>query len=310
MDPLHVAYRPKTFDEVIGNRETVNKLESLLSRKDGMPHIFLAFGPMGCGKTSIARLIPEYLEIPECERYELNSANYSTLSDARELERTVRFKPMKGDKRFWLMDESHRMSKRAQDCLLKVLEEPPEHVYICFSTTEPHLMLPTLRDRCQPLRMKPFRKKETEKLLTEVLGAEEIDIPNDVVKRIAKDSGGIPRTALVMLDSVMDLHPDDMLESIENSEYIESSTIELALALLNNTTDKKLATILDGLKGEDPEQIRRAVLGFCANTLTSEKWDRGKKMQAWQIMEAFEKPTYNMGWPAIPKNCYEIHFAS
>ena len=300
--PLHVDYRPNELDLVEGNQETVNKLESLLSRDD-VPHTFLVHGPKGCGKTSIGRIIPNKLGVNENDIYEMNTADYRRLSDARELLRTMKMKPFKGSKRFWLLDEVHQLSKDAQNCLLKALEEPPEHAYICLSTTDPQKLLPTIRDRCHQLKVKPLKRQETIDLIADIAGEEDKDVPEEVIKEIAKKSEGIPRTALVLLDSIIDLNPDDMMSALENSTFKEAETIDLARAIFKGETENKIFGLLESLKDDDPESIRRTVIGYCSSVMVGEANPKDR-CKAYYIISAFDTPTYDKGFPQIAQSIY------
>lgn len=301
--PLHVDYRPETLDDVAGNSETVAKLDSLLHRENP-PHVFMFTGPYGCGKTTLARTIPNELDIDETDIYEMNTADYRKLSDARELVRQLRFKPFSGDKRFWLLDECHKLSKDAQNCLLKALEEPPSHAFICLSTTDPQMLLSTVLDRCHVMSVKPLRKKEMKELLEDVISKEDREVPDKCLDAVIKQSGGVPRTALKILDSVIELDPDDIPDAIENMTFKEAEAIELARALIAGEGEKKLFNILEGLKDEDPESIRRTVIGYCSKVMIGEaqKQDRAR---AYLVISAFESPTYDMGMPAVSKATYE-----
>jgi len=235
----------------------------------------------------------------------MNTADYRRLSDARELLQQLRFAPMSGSRRFWLLDECHQLSKAAQNCLLKALEEPPEHVYICLSTTDPQMLLSTIRDRCQCFQVSTVKRQEMVDFLAEVVESEEKPVTEEVLKAIAKKSDGTPRTALVMLDSVIDLDPDVMLESLENMYFDESEVIELSRNLLSGANEQEIFGILNGLKDQDPESIRRAVLGYCNSVLLNPQSKKQARQNAYLIITAFEKPTYDMGFPAISRSVYE-----
>lgn len=307
--PLHVDYRPETFDEVVGNQQTVTKLRSLIERDEDIPHAFLFTGPFGCGKTTLARIVGYTLGVQEADFYEMNTADYRTLQDARDLSRKIRYKPMVGDRRFWLLDECHKLTTDAQNCMLKITEEPPGHAYICFCTTDPQLLNKGLINRCHTFKVNPLKRSEIIELLDSVLEEEDVEVDEAVLKEIAKRSEGTPRTALTMLDDIIDLDTSDMTEALENMQWKEAESRELAKALYNGEPESKLFKIVDSLEDEDAENIRRIILGWCHKVMKNPKSSKEERYKAYIIMTAFESPTYYMGQPAISKGVYEAHHA-
>jgi len=305
MPPLHLKYRPETLDQVVGNKETVMKLKALLERKEDLPHSFLFYGPKGCGKTTMGRILSNMLGVHKQEYYEMNAADYRKLEDARELERAMQFCPMVGERRFWLLDEAHQLTKGAQECLLKPFEEPPEHAFLCLSTTDPQMIKGTLRDRCQCFKLAPLRLNEMVQFLDEIATEEDAEVPEEILKQIAQDSDFTPRTALVMLDSIIDLPVDKMEAALAATTFTENQAIDLCRAIFGGKTEASIMKLLSNMKEEDPEGLRRCLLGYASSIMLGPKSSAAIRQQAYIVMTAFERPTYDTGFPAIVRGCYE-----
>jgi DNA polymerase III subunit gamma/tau len=308
MPSLHTTYRPQTLDEVIGNKNTVNKLDALLGRKEGPPHTFLLHGPRGCGKTTLGRIIPKTMGVLPEDICEMNTSDYRRLADARDLIRQMQFKSFTGGNRFFLLDEAHQLATAAQDCLLKALEEPPPHVYICLCTTDPQKLKTTVKNRCHSLKVEPVSDNEMSSFLEEVAEAEGFELVAAVKEAIVKKSEGTPRTALVLLDSVKDLGQEAMLDAVEGADDLEIELIELCRALFKGKSENEVLGILAANKDQDPESIRRLVLGYCGSIILG-KSNQATKEKAYLIMTAFEKPTYDTGFPGVVKCVYEAFLA-
>ena len=127
--PLHLDYRPKNLEELFGNKTTVNSLDAIIKREDDIPHAFLFAGPSGCGKTTLARIVAGALEVSDRDFVEINAANNRGIETARDILRTMGFKPVSGPVRVYLLDEVHMGTRDFQTALLKALEDTPSHVY-------------------------------------------------------------------------------------------------------------------------------------------------------------------------------------
>ena len=303
---LALKYRPKTLDEVIGNRQVVEVLRKQLSGESSQPlsHSILLHGPTGCGKTTLARIIARELGVQDDDLKEIDSADFRGIDTIREIRKQCQYKPLSSPYRVWILDEVHQLTKDAQSALLKTLEDTPKHVYFILCTTDPQKLLPTIRGRCSQFQVQPLTDKEMKRLLFRVVKAEEESLNKEVYEQIIRDSMGHPRNALQILAQVLAVDPDKRLEVAKRSAETQSQTIELCRALVNRASWKKICEILKGLKDEDPEQIRRAVLGYCQSILLSGKQDNGIAA----IMEAFMEPFYNSGFPALVFACYSVLF--
>ena len=269
--PLHTKYRPPNFDTFIGNDSVVSSLISILTRKEGQPRTFLFQGPSGCGKTTIARIMKSYLECSDEDFHEYNAANTRGIDTIREIRSTAEYKPWLGKVKIYLLDEVHKLTNDAQNAVLKLLENTPEHVRFVLCTTDPEKLLKTIRTRCTTFQVSALPKRIILQLLRSICEQEKIPIDGDfskVLEEIARVSEGLPRKALVLLDQVVDLNDEEALKAIEKVTLNESTTLELCQLLIESVPNKwgRVATILKGLDTE-PETVRYSILGYLAVVL-------------------------------------------
>lgn len=303
---LAIKYRPKTFDEVIGNKNIVEILKNQLSGKtqQPLPKAILLHGPTGCGKTTLGRIIANELGATGADLREIDSADFRGIDTIREIRRQSGYKPLGSPCRVWILDEVHRATGDAQSALLKALEDTPKHVYYILCTTDPQKLLPTIRGRCSQLQVQPLTEKETKQLIKRIVKAEKETLDKEVYDQIVQDSMGHPRNALQILSQVLSATPEKRLQVAQQTAETESKTIELCRALMDGSPWKKVAGILGGLKGEDAEGIRRAILGYCQSILL-----KGENNQAAAVMEEFINPFYNSGFPGLILACYGVLFS-
>ncbi len=297
---FHLKYRPTTLDEVIGNVELLAVLSAMLEKED-KPHSILLHGPTGCGKTTIGRIIAKELGVSESDLKEVDSADFRGIDTVREIRKQSQYKPLEGDYRVWIIDECHKMTNDAQNALLKILEDTPKHVYFILCTTDPQKLIPTIKGRCSQFQVKLLNEREMFKLLRLVVKAEDDNLPKTVYEQIILDSFGHPRNALQILEQVLAVESNLRLVTAQKAAEEISQSIELCRALIGQASWKKVSAILNGLKGQDPEGIRRHVLGYAQSILLKESNDK-----AAQVIEEFYEPTYNIGFPGVVLACYSI----
>jgi DNA polymerase III delta prime subunit len=200
-----------------------------------------------------------------------------------------------------MVHNCHKMTNDAQNGLLKALEDTPAHVYFILATTEPEKLLKTIRGRCSQFQVNILDDAQMFKLLRHVVKSEGAKLSKNIYEQIIEDSLGHCRDALQILEQVLNADPDKRLAIAKRAAELQSQTIELCRALMGNAPWKKVASILQGLKTQDPESIRRAVLGYCNAVLL-----KGTNNQAAIIMEEFIEPFYNTGFPGLTFACYSI----
>lgn len=299
--PLAIDYRPFDFDEVAGNRATVQAIDAILSRnRKDVPHSMMFTGPSGCGKTTLARIVATRLGCKGADFTEVDSADFRGIDTVRSIRQQMHFKPMESACRVYLLDEVHQMSKDGQSALLKALEDTPSHVYFMLATTDPQKLLPTIRNRCVQFSVEPLGEQEMVNFLQEIVSAERKRVPPDVIKTIARDSVGSCRTALQVLEKVIDLPAEDMKAVAEQIAATENQVIDLCRALMAGKKWKEVAQILKGLESEEPEGVRRAVMGYCASVLLN-----GDTPQAFVVMDCFRGNFFDNGRAGLVMAAYE-----
>lgn len=298
---LYQEYRPDSFEGVLGNTETVEALKNMVSSKEKCPHAFLLSGPTGCGKTTLGRILASELGCVGNDFREVDSADFRGIDTVREIRKQANYKPLEGKTRVWLIDECHKMTNDAQNALLKILEDTPSHVYFILATTEPEKLLGTIKGRCSSFQVRQLTEKEMIRLLRSVVKAEEESLEKEVYYQIYQDSLGHPRNAMTILEQVLNVEPELRLETAKRTAEQQSQSIELCRALIGKKGWKTVSAILTGLKTQDPEGIRRQVLGYAQSILL-----KGENSQAALVMEEFIEPFYNSGFPGLTFACYSI----
>jgi DNA polymerase III gamma/tau subunit len=202
-----------------------------------------------------------------------------------------------------LVHNCHRSSRNMQDALLEILEQPPVGVYFILCTTEPNKLLKTIKTRCTTFTVQPLRQAEIIGLLRGICKKEKKDVDEEVFKRIAKDCEGSARQAISYLETVIDLSKDEQLSHLKTYSDQENEVIDLCRLLLKEKADwKEMSAILKSIQASmEPENVRRAILGYCSSVLLG-----GKNNRAALIIEDFEHNVFDSGFPAIVKKCYVL----
>jgi DNA polymerase-3 subunit gamma/tau len=195
---LHRKYRPKNFEDVVGQEHPVATLQAMLAAK-AVPHAILFDGPQGSGKTTLGRIVAGELGCdPDLDFHEHNAAQFRGIDDARHILDTMYFAP-KADCTVYLLDEIHRATSDYQHAMLKALEEPPRHVYFILCTTEPERLITTVRDRCMRINLTRLTEKHLEILLRRTAEKEGIALTDEAATELARAAGGSARRALIEL---------------------------------------------------------------------------------------------------------------
>jgi len=292
--PLHIDYRPRDFSEIIGNRATLASLKSVYERKSDWPHAVLLQGPKGCGKTTIAQIIVGLLECKGNDFVEINSSNDRGIGTARLIIEGIRFKPMMGKTRVYLLEEVHMTTPDFQNAMLKPLEFSPAHAYFILCTTDPSELIPALRSRCHTFEVQYLTEKEVVFLLKKVLKKEDVEIAENVLLKVAEASDGCPRDALRILDQIIDVEPKEMENAIASFIYEEKQVFDLYNALEKKDDWKRLSSILGQMDLSNPESARRAIVGLASSRIM-----KSEEKMAVFIYDAFKEPFYSTGKPGF-----------
>jgi DNA polymerase-3 subunit gamma/tau len=296
---LHLKYRPQTFDEIIGNREIKESIVAGISRS----RTFLFYGPRGCGKTTIARLIAKEIGAAEIDTHEIDAADKTGVDDARAIKEASQFSPMGGKFKIYIIDECHRLSGNASDSLLKTLENPPDHCYFVLCTTELQKVSTTIKSRAKRFEVKPLTEAEQNSLIKLVCHREGIRLSPAVRKAIIDSCEGIPREIIIAIDTIRDTKSDDDALSLINS-LVHREVIDLCRALIKRENWKIVSGILKDLQAkEDHERTRMAVLGYM-NTVLLNATDTGSCNTAALIIEEFKGSVMYSGKAGLTYACY------
>ena len=291
--------RPKSLDGLVGQPEAVTILGRALAAED-RPHAYLLHGPSGCGKTTAARIIALELGCDvepdgSADYLELNASNNRGIDDARRIVKDVRFPPIGGGNRVIVLDEVHQMTKDAQNCLLKPLEDYPPYQYYVLCTTEPQKILKTVRTRCTHVPIKTLRDDDVFDLLVDTVKAHGLADPgDDVLDAIARKAEGTPRSGLTMLEQCLGLGEAEALTAVSNFRTHERQAIDLCRLLVQGKLWVDIATAYNGLEERDSESIRRMALGYFKSCLLKAR-KPAEAARCVSLIEELSEATYNSG---------------
>jgi DNA polymerase III gamma/tau subunit len=299
MEEIYKRHRPKTFKGMVGQAGAIKTLKTWVSQ-NRIPHAVLLTGASGCGKTTTARILKTKLDCGDADYCEINAADFRGIDTIREIDKRMRLAPISGKHRMWVIDECHKLTNDAQNAILKMLEDTPRHVYFLLLTTDPGKLLKTIITRCTEVRFQSMPPDDLTALVEKVVAAEGATIGAECIGRIVEVADGSARKALVLLEQVIGMESDEERIKVILSSDIKQLAINIAKGLIGRKPWKELAPIVKGCE-EEPESIRRLVLGYASAVLLNSGMPR-----AAFVLSAFRDHWYECGKAGLVLACWEV----
>lgn len=343
---LYRTYRPQTFDEVAGQKQIIQTLKNAI-RDDKIAHAYLFTGPRGTGKTTMAKLLAKALNCEsegnkpcdQCEAclaisegsfpdvIEIDAASNNGVDEVRNLIDKVKYAPIEGKYKVYIIDEVHMMSQGAFNALLKTLEEPPAHVIFILATTEPHKVLPTILSRCQRFDFGRISKQDIEKRIQVVLEKENIVYDDGVIELVSELCDGGMRDALSILDQTIAyagevITPEDIRniygivsneEKVEFLDYIVNNNHQALLEKISEYDERGID--ISRLTNNLIDLLKEIIIYKSANSLSGlkvinetnkEKFANVKNKKLFSMIDVLVEALSSYRKAGSPKALFEI----
>ena len=290
--PLYRKYRPQKLEEIVG-QEHIKKALANAINMNKIAHAYLFTGPRGTGKTSTARIFAKSLNCVngptvnpcgECENcvditnsvpmdvIEIDAASNRKVEDAQNILEKVMYAPVNSRYKIYIIDEVHMLSTTAFNALLKTLEEPPENVIFILATTEVHKVLDTIKSRCQRFDFRRITTDDIVKHLRMISDKEKINITDDALFTIAKNSAGGMRDSIALLDQLSVLDGTDAITTDDINSLLGRISFDVLSELAEKIINSKQPDAIEVLEkiynsGNEPVQILTNLLDYFKNLL-------------------------------------------
>ncbi|MDR7857422.1 DNA polymerase III subunit gamma/tau [Tissierella sp.] len=288
---LYRQYRPKTFDEVLGQRHITVTLKNQI-QKENIGHAYLFSGTRGTGKTSTAKIFSRAVNClnpkagnpcNECEIckgildesimdiIEMDAASNRGIGDIRELKDKVIYPPTRAKYKVYIIDEVHMLTAEAFNALLKILEEPPKHLIFILATTEPEKLLPTILSRCQRFDFKRITTVDILDSMRKICDDLGLEVEDKVLSLIARNSDGAMRDAQSLLDQCTSFSSGRITYE-DATSILGMVNSDLILNMVENILDKDLEKVLQSIndiiqEGKDIHQFIKDLVHHFRNLM-------------------------------------------
>ncbi|MEK7712857.1 MAG: DNA polymerase III subunit gamma/tau, partial [Nitrospirota bacterium] len=283
-------WRPQGFDDLVGQEPIIRILQNSIAQKK-IAHAYIFSGPRGVGKTSTARILAKALN---CENgptplpcgacasctavkdgtsidvLEIDGASNNSVDDIRDLREGVKYTPLGGRYKIYIIDEAHMLSTSAFNALLKTLEEPPPHAIFVLATTAPRKIPATIFSRCQHL---PFRRISAQKIkerVRHIASSEDIKISDSAIEMVARAADGSMRDSLTILDQVTAFSSEIDADGVKDLLGIADIGVlsEISMAVIDGDREKIISVISELVdKGTDLKSFAKDLVEFFRNLL-------------------------------------------
>jgi len=288
---LYRKWRSQNFDEIVGQKHIIQTLKNAIL-SDRISHAYLFTGPRGTGKTSTARILAKAVnckKVPtpspcgmcdNCEKIrdghavdvvEIDAASNRGIDEIRDLREKVRYAPIEGRYKVYIIDEVHMLTSEAFNALLKTLEEPPAHVIFVLATTEPSRVPITIASRCQRLDFARITLSEIKEQLKKISKAEGFDVEEKALDAVARSGEGSMRDSISLLDQLVSFAGskvtfDDVVTLLGSAD--EELLFSLSDAILEGSDSKVLELLRRGIdEGRSASQIVKDLINHFRNIL-------------------------------------------
>ena len=307
---LNIEYRPTTFEEVYGNEELVQSLENMVKRKKPRSSYFFT-GVPGSGKTTMARVLKNELQIHDNDFYEYDAATTRGIDTIRAIRSEAGNLPMFGQRKMYLLDECHQITGAASESLLKFLEDPPGHVYIALCTSEPGRIhantLSAFRRRCFCGELKRLAPPEISEYLRAICESENEKVDNKLIKKISLNCNGSIGHALSMLDTVFTTEGKKDITLLDTIYFTDDALKPLIVTLIDERESgpakwKKISKFLKSFEG-NPEEARRGIATYIAKVLQGKEMNKAQRLAGIAVM--FTESFNDAGLLGLTLACYQ-----